>query len=147
MHDFARLKRTAAVLAVGAITILGTGCIPTTPQEDDTWVRTLTVRHDQGVDGLMARDDTLTARAQEWARSLAVRRVLQHSNLSTLATGWTAVAENVGRGGDQAQVMDGFLGSEHHRANLLDRRWTDGGVGVATAKDGTVYVVQLFEQR
>jgi uncharacterized protein YkwD len=48
-------------------------------------------------------------------------------------TGFMAVAENIGAGYTTPEsVMDGWMGSEGHRANLLSPKYTEVGIGVAT---------------
>ena len=65
------------------------------------------------------------------------------------AIGWCGAAENVGRsgnGGTLGDVHNAFLNSPPHRANMLFPGWNSAATGIATAADGTVYVVQVFLQ-
>ncbi len=57
---------------------------------------------------------------------------------------WQRIGENVGVGPDAADVQRAFMASDTHRANILDARFTDLGVGVAVAANGRVYVAQVF---
>jgi hypothetical protein len=57
---------------------------------------------------------------------------------------WQRVGENVGVGPDVADVQRAFMASDSHRANILDARFTDLGIGVAVAPNGRVYVAQVF---
>ena len=51
-----------------------------------------------------------------------------------------AWAENVAAGyGSAAGVIEGWMGSEGHRENLLDPSFTSIGVASAQASDGTLY--------
>lgn len=137
-----RFVTTAALL--GAV-LLAAGCLPATEEEAHIWIRTVEERNIAGVHTPLDGDDTLIVRAREWAATLAAGTHLAHSDLSTVPTPWTAIAENVGYGPTPESVMATFLASAPHRANLLDPRWTHMGVGVATGPDGLVYVVQLFQ--
>ncbi len=57
---------------------------------------------------------------------------------------YTGAGENIAMGyGTPASVMDGWMNSEGHRANILGSHYTDVGVGVYR-KDGRLYWVQLF---
>ena len=48
-------------------------------------------------------------------------------------TGFTAVAENIAAGfATPESVVDGWMGSEGHRANLLSPKYSEIGIGVAT---------------
>jgi uncharacterized protein YkwD len=44
-------------------------------------------------------------------------------------------------------AVRGWLRSTTHRQNMLDRRWTATGVGIARARDGEIYIVQVFLER
>jgi uncharacterized protein YkwD len=57
---------------------------------------------------------------------------------------WRVLGENVGYGGSVASVCDAFLKSATHRANVLDRRFTLVGVGVALDGQGRTFVVEQF---
>ena len=57
----------------------------------------------------------------------------------------TMVGENLARGkkGTASMVMDAWMGSESHRRNILDKRFSRIGIGYA--EDGTeIYWCQLF---
>jgi uncharacterized protein YkwD len=77
---------------------------------------------------------TLHARA----RSLGVR-------------GWYALGENIAfnRGFRKPVEMacQHWMSSAGHRENILDRGWTEAGIGVATAPDGSYYFTQVFMTR
>jgi uncharacterized protein YkwD len=56
-----------------------------------------------------------------------------------------AWAENVAMGyPDAASVMEGWMGSDGHRANVLSVHVTQIGVGLVYAADGTPYWTQVF---
>lgn len=87
-------------------------------------------------------------RAQMWAQELARCRCLKHRNGPYGAPpGWYAAAENVGRGWSLAQVHQAFMGSRGHRENILTRRFTHIGTGVARSANGEIFVVQAFMDR
>jgi uncharacterized protein YkwD len=84
------------------------------------------------------------ARAQ--ARRMAASRTLYHNpNLTTEVRNWRWVGENVGYAPDIATVHAAFMASPHHRANILDRDYTQVGVGVVT-RDGRVWVAEVFRR-
>lgn len=43
-----------------------------------------------------------------------------------------------------SNAVEGWMSSSGHRANILTQYWKNEGVGVAQAKDGTVYITQDF---
>lgn len=93
-------------------------------------------------------DVRLVAPAREWSGQMTRSGVLDHdpgleSDAPPGAWGWT---ENVGRttAADAASVLhDAFMRSEHHRANILDERLTDFGIGVVVNGRDT-WVTQRF---
>jgi uncharacterized protein YkwD len=55
------------------------------------------------------------------------------------------IGENVAAGQETAkEVVEGWMGSEGHKANILNKEFTVIGVAVAAAKDGTRYWTQVF---
>jgi uncharacterized protein YkwD len=104
--------------------------------------RTARDRRSIGTNGLMNR------KAQRWAEHLRACQCIEH-RAAPFGTppGWCAAGENVGRsgnGGTLASVHDAFMHSSGHRANILNTRWTDLGVGVAKDRHGEYFVVHAF---
>jgi uncharacterized protein YkwD len=63
-------------------------------------------------------------------------------------TGWTLAGENIAEGQMTPQdVMDAWMNSEGHRANILNCAFNDIGVGYAVSDDGDPYWTQDFGQR
>ncbi len=76
----------------------------------------------------------LSAVAQAWANKLAAASVLSHNPaLQAQVSNWTVLGENVGMAGDVPTVQAAFMASPHHKANILDPRYTQMGVGSATS--------------
>jgi hypothetical protein len=92
--------------------------------------------------------DGFSDKATLWARELVRCQCLKHRNGPYGANpGWCAAAENVGRsgnGGTLTAVHNAFMRSTGHRANILNSRWTDLGVGVARDGAGEYFVVHVF---
>ncbi|WP_446897350.1 CAP domain-containing protein [Clostridium sp. LBM24168] len=58
---------------------------------------------------------------------------------------YTAAGENIAYGQKTpAEVMNAWMNSSGHRANILNSNFTEIGVGVAKDKNGTPYWVQMF---
>ncbi|MFL0197430.1 CAP domain-containing protein [Clostridium sp. WILCCON 0269] len=58
---------------------------------------------------------------------------------------YTAAGENIAYGQkNAAEVMNSWMNSPGHRANILNSNFTEIGVGVAKDKNGTPYWVQMF---
>ena len=60
------------------------------------------------------------------------------------------VGENIGKSMEMEDpvvtIVDGWLHSPGHRANLLHPRYRRTGVGIAISEDGVIYFTQLFVQ-
>ena len=96
----------------------------------------------------IATNGLMNRRAMNWAAELARCQCLKHRRGPYGAPrGWCAAAENVGRsgnGGTLRGVHLAFMNSPGHRRNVLNRRWTDLGVGVARDRQGEYFVVHAF---
>ena len=58
---------------------------------------------------------------------------------------YTAAAENIAKGQKTPQqVVNSWMNSSGHRANILSSKYTDLGVGIAKSSNGTIYWTQMF---
>ena len=107
---------------------------------------------------LLDPDPQLTAAAQAHACDSAARNQMSHrgSDGSNIARrvqregyAYRVIAENVAAGYRSAgAVMQGWMNSSGHRRNILDRTARDVGIGLATARDGTLHwVLNLGSRR
>lgn len=82
-------------------------------------------------------DPSLQQSARRHAAWMTRNRVLRHTN--------AAVAENIAMGQpNSTQVVQDWMRSPGHRANILNRSHTRIGVAGYTAPNGTVYWCQQF---
>jgi uncharacterized protein YkwD len=44
-------------------------------------------------------------------------------------------------------ALRGWMASETHRTNLLDKQWTSTGIGIAQASNGDLYITELFTRK
>lgn len=62
--------------------------------------------------------------------------------------GWMAIGENIafnkGFRKPVEMACQHWMASSGHRSNILDSGWTDSGIGVAVAPDGSHYFTQVF---
>lgn len=86
--------------------------------------------------------------AQPWAEHLADIQRLVHRDLGTVASacpGFHALGENIAYGyPTAAAVMRAWMHSTGHRRNILSRRFTRIGLGLAYTDGGVPYWVQNF---
>jgi uncharacterized protein YkwD len=64
------------------------------------------------------------------------------------AKDWRAIGENIAFNQGIKNSVDFavqcWMYSLHHKENLLNKKWTRSGVGVAVASDGRFYITQVF---
>jgi uncharacterized protein YkwD len=78
---------------------------------------------------------------------MADNRVLQHNgSLASDVTGWLVLSENVGYGGNADVIHDALMNSAGHRANILDSRVSQVGIGAARDARGTLWITQVFRK-
>lgn len=138
-----RARAGIAVVVIAATFALA-GCMST--QQQTAFQLVQDSRSHAGIHGL-SHDSVAQDKAQAWAERLASKNTLAHSNLSSgMDGGWSLITENVGYGSSIEAVHRQFMDSSSHRANILDRRMTHLGVGVAQGH-GRTFVVQVFVRR
>lgn len=100
----------------------------------------------------------LTTAAQGHSTDMAVNNYFDHNSQNGETpwdrmadagyTGWTLVGENIAEGQPSPQeVMDAWMNSEGHRANILNCGFTEIGVGYAKNSSATPYWTQDFGHR
>ena len=141
------LKRVAvvvvALLAFGGP--LGRGAA-LAGQVQDLTAMTNADRTAQGLRALSTADD-LQRVAQQKADDMARTKRLAHSTgLGTKVSGWQRLGENVGRGPTLQEIETAFMASPSHRQNILDRAFTQLGVGVTYDGKDYLYVAVIFRQ-
>lgn len=100
-------------------------------------------RASRGLQRLQLATDLRTVARRHSVR-MADRNHLHHNPaLGKEVSGWQRLAENVGRGPTVPRLHTAFMNSPGHRANVLDSRVTQIGVGVEV-RGSTVWVTQVF---
>jgi uncharacterized protein YkwD len=103
-------------------------------------------------------DPKLVTIARARAEDMAARNYFSHSSpggdtafslLGQASYSYTIAAENIARNNypDSQAVnvaMDGFLNSQSHKENIIDSRFKNVGIGVATGTDGMKYFAVVF---
>ena len=95
---------------------------------------------------LSLRSD-LSGVAHRWSQRMASSGTLAHNpGLTRQVTGWRWVGENVGYGPDWRRVQVAFMNSPSHRSNILDRDYTQIGIGVVVSRSGRIWITQVFRK-
>ncbi len=102
--------------------------------------------------------DELAATARKYSRQMAQGNFFSHFDNRGKSVvdrvqdenikGWSKIGENLfyceGINDFDAFSVKGWMNSPTHRQNILDRDWTDSGIGIAASRDGKIYVTQVF---
>lgn len=166
-------KLRRRVVALGLVVLLGSwagaqDARPPSPPFDETEVTSLREELRTATNEARARfglaplsaDDGLTRAAQAHADENAERGVLDHGSpdprhdepierVGLAGVALMEIGENLAfepRADVASSVVEGWLGSPPHRANLLESTFTHVGFGVARG-DGGLYVAQLLAVR
>ena len=76
--------------------------------------------------------------------SAPARSPTTRTSAAEVSGAWTKLGENVGVGYDVDGLMQAFVNSPAHYANLVDPDWTHVGVGVTCGADGRMYTTHDF---
>jgi hypothetical protein len=147
--------RCARLLLVGLLSCLlvplaptAAGAGPDDPAADEARFVALVnaARAKNGVAPLTV-DAELTGLARDWAAQMAAAGKISHANPISegVTQDWQKLGENVGKGPSVDPIMNAFIASPGHYANLMDPAFTRIGVGVVWA-DGVLYTTHRFMQ-
>lgn len=108
-----------------------------------TWMNG--ARHDRGAVAL-DRVWVLRHMADEHSRDMAHEgRIFHTTNLAykLRIVSWSCAGENVGVGQKLRSLFEGFMDSDAHRANILNRDFRDVGIGIYRS-DGLLWITLIF---
>lgn len=84
------------------------------------------------------------------ARLMAAKQQMFHQALAPVLNrcGLTLAGENVGYGFDNGKaIVNAWMNSPSHRANILERGYRLMGIGASKGDDGLWYVAQVFGRK
>lgn len=147
-HNRLAAAFVAVALAVTAFVggaALTAGSANATSVEDVFTTKMNAARAAKGIPKLAVRSHLVYV-ARQWAATMASQNKLYHNpRLTSDVNNWRYVGENVGYGPDALTVHVAFMQSAGHRANVMDRDYTEVGVG-AVVRDGRVWVAEVFRR-
>lgn len=107
--------------------------------------------------GALKRASDLDALARAHSQDMITRHFFDHTNPSgqspfdrmrAAGISYRAAAENIAYGQrSAAAVMDAWMNSSGHRANILNGTYTEIGIGAVRNSGGTIYWTQEFVKR
>jgi len=128
-----------------AAVLVDTSTADATTAENELFNRLTKARIVHGRPALARKYDlTRVARAQA-QRMASSGRLYHNPNLRTAVSNWRWVGENVGYAPTILTVHRAFMRSPGHRANILDRDYTQVGVGVVR-RGSRVWVAEVFRR-
>ncbi len=80
------------------------------------------------------------------AEMMAAGEIYHTSNLAAVASGWEALAENVGAGPSVDSLHTAFMNSAGHRRNILGN-YNYVGIGVSQSDSGQLWVTVIFMRK
>src|SRR6478735_9178422 len=144
-----RLTRRLVMVAVAvAVAVVGTGLVAPAAQASTASSFVSGINGARAAHGLRpyATSSELASVALGQARRMAAAQKLYHNpRLASQVSSWRYVGENVGYGPSVSTLMSAFMNSAPHRANILDRQFTQVGVGAVTV-NGTIWVSMVFRE-
>jgi hypothetical protein len=142
------VRRAVSLLLLSFVTVAGLAVSAPQalagPGESEFVSRTNAARTSRGLKAYAVRSDLVAAARRHAARMAARGDIYHNPNLGSEVGGWRSLGENVGVGGDVESIHNAFMNSSGHRANILDRTFTEVGIGTATSADGRLYVTEIF---
>lgn len=114
------------------------------------------VRSENGLSPLAWADDVANV-ARAHSKDMIDRSFFSHTNpdglspfdrLNNNGISFRSAAENIAYGQRTAEaVMDAWMNSSGHRANILNKNITEIGIGAVKNQNGTIYWTQVFVLR
>ncbi len=110
---------------------------------------------DRAKNGLSAlkTNSQLTSLAGSYAQDMIDRNFFAHNNpegqtpfdrMKNAGVGYTYAGENLAINNNVTAAQTAFMNSSGHKANILNKNYTEVGVGVRYNSNGSAYVVQEF---
>jgi uncharacterized protein YkwD len=102
-------------------------------------------RHHYGRSSVSLNESLSNYARKHSATMAAQNRLFHNPYLRTWLRNWSyrVLGENVGYGSTVRSVYDAFMRSAPHKANILDRRYRNIGVGIVS-KNGRQWVTIIF---
>lgn len=135
-------------MLVAALATMGFGLSAGASAESDFLAKINAERSSRGMNTLSV-DSGLASHAAKHTQDMISAGSIYHSSEAELraagGSGWSAIGENVGRGGSVSSLHQAFMDSPGHRANILgDYNYAGVGTGVS---NGVLYVTVVFMKK
>lgn len=106
-------------------------------------------------------DDRLAELARRYSEKMARENFFEHVDSDgndvvararqSRIRGWSKIGENLFTCSPTSELprlsVRGWMHSPTHRENILDPEWHGTGIGIAYARDGEIYITEVFTDR
>jgi hypothetical protein len=137
-------RKVAIVVVALAVMTVGMALPAHAGAEGDFLSKINASRSAAGLPPVSVHSDLVPDARNHSAEMMAAGQIYHTSNLAGVASGWEALAENVGAGPTVDSLHSAFMNSSGHRANILGD-YNYAGVGVVS--DGDVLWVTVIFMR
>jgi uncharacterized protein YkwD len=152
-------QRLGTVVTVLAVSVLLSGCVPLRMRVPGSVTATPATKPSLATDFMnrlnaerrlrnlkpLKSDPRLQAYAVAWSRTMGITNTFKHSHIGDLLGPYIYVGENIAvGGGGAASLHEAFMHSIGHRDDILSPGFTNGGVGVYCAPNGSLWVTEEF---
>jgi uncharacterized protein YkwD len=135
-----------ALTLVGPSALIGAAPAGATTTRAQRMVEKINIaRANHGLPPLRTSPDLMAAARTHSSAMLGQGLLFHTASFSSLCC-WDHIAENVGMGYSLLDLHRAFMASAPHRANILDRRMDQVGVGFASV-NGQLWVTEVFRSR
>jgi uncharacterized protein YkwD len=131
-----------AVMAASTALVGASPASATTTREARMLVKINNARANHGLRPLTAAPDLMAAARGHTVAMAGARSLFHTASFSSLCC-WEKIGENVGYGFTVGGLHGQFMHSAPHRANILDPRMRQVGVGIVK-RDGALWVTEVF---
>jgi hypothetical protein len=138
-------RKIAIVLVALVVMTVGLALPAQAGAEGDFLSKINASRSAAGLAPVSMHSDLVPDARNHSAEMMAAGQIFHSSNLGSVASGWEALAENVGAGPSVASLHTAFMNSAGHRANILGN-YNHVGVGVVTEGD-LIWVTVIFMRK
>ena len=140
------LMSLLAVTLVGSTALVGAAPAGASTTRATRMVEKInTARANHGLPPLRTSPDLMAA-ARTHSGAMSGQGLLFHTASFSSLCCWDHIAENVGMGYSVRDLHRAFMHSAPHRANILDRRMEQVGVGFVSV-NGQLWVTEIFRSR
>ena len=153
----ARKLFSSFVLITAAVFVVGSQGLAQSGDENEIFHLVNRERVRARLGGLVW-DESLARLARNYSRKMAREGFFDHYDRdgrtvidraeSARIQNWSRIGENLFVCEEHSYFVQtairGWLRSKSHRTNMLDRTWTATGVGIATGRDGSIFITQVF---